>query len=141
MMIEKVEQDTGTTILKGARRSPPAVASKSGAVTEHLCKPWRERRSLTRWNTASCADGRGELARAGIGKRGGSSRSMQAEEEAGGSAPIPGGGANKNGSRYTYVEVDRETRKLRHEQTEERARLGLPEPPRHGFTNMDYPSD
>jgi hypothetical protein len=35
----------------------------------------------------------------------------------------------------------RKTRKLRHEQAEERARLGLPEPARHGFTNMDYPWD
>jgi hypothetical protein len=33
----------------------------------------------------------------------------------------------------------RKTRTLRSKQAEERALLGLPEPSRHGFTNMEYP--
>jgi hypothetical protein len=35
----------------------------------------------------------------------------------------------------------RKSRKLRRKQAEERTRLGLPEPSRHGFTNMEYPWD
>jgi hypothetical protein len=33
----------------------------------------------------------------------------------------------------------RKARKLRHGQAEERTQFGLPDPSRHGFTNMDYP--
>jgi hypothetical protein len=121
---------------------PPLLRRKAEQWLWNLCKPWRERRSLTRWRYGILCGQARRLARTTSEERSKWGRSMQAKK--GGYAvqrQYRNEGRNPTARATHMSKWIRKTRKLRREQAEERARLGLPEPPRHGFTNMDYPSD
>jgi hypothetical protein len=112
---------------------PPKMRREAEHWLWKLCKPWRERRSLPTWRFAIlCGQARrlalnpptSEWGRSMMAKKGGYAVQQRYKLE----------GRNPTARATHMSKMIRKTRKLRREQTEERIRLGLPQPSRHGFT-------